>query len=116
MELIGVIKKILEPQSGISKATEKEWKKVNVIVSNNDGYEGAEQIFCFEIFGAEKVDKFIEYNKVGDNVNVAFNIRTNEYKGNYYTSLQAWMIKKVDVNAVVNESPMASVGSDDLPF
>ena len=30
--------------------------------------------------------------KVGDSVNVAFNLRGNEFKGKYYVNLQAWKI------------------------
>ena len=44
-------------ESGTSKDG-NEWKKVVFTIANNGGYQGAEQIFAFEIFGAEKVDKF----------------------------------------------------------
>ena len=44
-ELKGALKTILPVQSGTSKAG-KEWKKVNFIVANNDGYEGKEQEFA----------------------------------------------------------------------
>ena len=38
------------------------------VVSNNDGYEGAEKQYAFEIFeksDGEKIENFNKYNKVG---------------------------------------------------
>lgn len=90
-EIKGTIKTILEVESGTSKAG-KEWSKVTFVVANNEGYEGSEQIFAFDIFGAEKVEDFLKYNKVGREVEVSYNIRTNDYNGKYYTSLQAWKV------------------------
>jgi hypothetical protein len=111
MQVTGTIRTITEAQTGQSKDG-KEWKKITFVVSNNEGFEGAEQIFAFEIFGAEKVDNFLKYNKEGDTVDVDFNIRTNEYQGKYYTSLQAWKVFKAEGQA----QPQASDDEDDLLF
>ena len=91
LKITGKIKKILDPVTGESKDG-NQWKKVEFVVTNNEGYEVREQIFCFQIFGAERVDKFLEYNKVGNDVDVKFNIKVNEYKGKYYTNLDAWSV------------------------
>jgi hypothetical protein len=117
MQVTGTIRTITEAQTGQSKDG-KEWKKITFVVSNNDGFEGAEQIFAFEIFGAEKVDKFLQYNKEGDTVDVDFNIRTNEYQGKYYTSLQAWKVFKADGQTQAPQQADAPVidDEDDLPF
>ena len=117
----GTVKNFLEVQSGISKTTSKEWKKQTFIVSNNDGYEGAEQLYPFEVFGVDKVDNLTKYNNVGDLVEVSFRIGCNEWKNKYYTSLNAWRISKVDVNDIeVNEPTVVQPKSidepDDLPF
>ena len=56
-----------------------------------------------------KVDNFIKFNKVGQEVDVDFNVQTNEYKDKYYTSLQAWKIFKAEAKA-------SEVVEDDLPF
>jgi len=119
----GTIKVILDVQSGTAKATGNEWKKQNFVVSNNDGYEGREQIFCFEVFGAEKVENLTKYNNVGSEVEVSFNIKTNEYQGKYYTSLQAWKIQSMSSGNSTPESTnpaetfVAEVTDDsDLPF
>mgnify|MGYP006410112919 CR=1 FL=1 len=117
----GKIKSILPVVSGTSVAG-KEWKKQSFIVANNEGYEGKEQIFCFEVFGEEKVTILTKFQKVGDDVSVSFNIGCNEYnnpiKGlQYFTSLSAWRIEKVSNDASISDSPVISqADDDDLPF
>lgn len=103
----GTIKTVLPVESGTSQSG-KEWKKLNFVISNNGGYEGAEQIFAFEIFGTEKVENFEKYNKVGQEVEVSFNIRTNGWKGKYYTSLQAWKVmsgERVEQGTYTQQQP-----------
>lgn len=106
----GTVKELLEVQSGVAKSSGKEWKKQAFIVSNNEGYEGKEQIFAFEVFGADKVDNLTKYNKVGDKVEVSFNIQTNEYNGKYYTSLQSWKVSSATPQEIVEDDP------NPLPF
>ena len=109
-EAKGIIKTIGDVQQGTSKAG-KDWQKLTFTITNNDGYEGREQLYAFEIFGQEKVEKFLQYNKVGKEVDVSFSIQTNEWQGKYFTSLQAWKVFGVEseVKQPMNESP-------DLPF
>lgn len=64
--------------------------------------------------------------KVGDIVNVAFNLRGNEYNGKFYVNLQAWKIDYDNGSAQIakearqkTQEPVnagADVGEDDLPF
>lgn len=122
LTITGSIKTILPVEKGIAKSSGKEWQKQSFIVANNDGYEGREQIFCFEVFGEEKVSNLAKFQKEGDNVKVSFNISTNEWQGKYFTSLSAWRIEKVtDVvpqNAPtppINE-PLNNEEPDNLPF
>jgi hypothetical protein len=112
MQVTGTIRTMTGVQTGQTKDG-SEWKKITFVVSNNDGFEGAEQLFAFEIFGAEKVDNFLKYNKEGDTVDVDFNIRTNEYQGKYYTSLQAWKVFKAEATQAPQQ---ASDDDEDLPF
>lgn len=107
----GTIKEIKEKQSGTSQAG-KDWVKQTFVVSNNEGYEGREQIFAFELFGAEKVENFNKYNKVGQQVEVKFNIKCNEWQGKYYTTLEAWNV--FSVNEQVTEQ--VTEQENDLPF
>ena len=114
-ELKGTIKNVLPTEKGISKDG-KEWQKQLFVVANNDGYEGKEAIYCFEIFGEEKVQNFNKFNKVGDLVDVSFNISTNEWKGKYFTTLSAWKVFKADAGTTKPEK-VEEVGNDTgLPF
>jgi hypothetical protein len=115
MQVQGVISKVLEPVTGQTKDG-SEWKKLIFVVSNNEGHNNTEQLFAFEIFGAEKVDNFQKYNSVGSSVNVEFNIRTNEHQGKYYTSLQAWRVFAVDFGVVEQPTAAPIDEADDLPF
>lgn len=109
----GTIKTVLDVQSGIAKTSGNEWKKLTFVVANDEGYEGKEQIFAFEIFGEEKVENFQKYNKPGQKVEVSFNIGTNEYNSKYYTSLSAWKVMAESAN----DAPLTTeTKKDDLPF
>ena len=118
LKVTGKITKVLERQTGTSKDG-KEWQKQQFIVDNNAQYNN---IFCFEVFGAEKVEKFHKYNKVGDVVEVEFNVNTNEWQGKYFTSLSAWKITKAKADDVQNApfemtDDVNSVSDNDgLPF
>ena len=111
LELTGKIKSLLEVQGGTSKVG-KEWKKQNFTIVNNDGYEGAEQTYCFEVFGEEAVENLSKFNKEGDNVKVSFNIKCNEWKGKYFTGLSSWRIEKVEEGS----EPKQKEKVKDLPF
>jgi len=73
--------------------TSKE-KKVEFIVEEQvDNYP---QSVKFYIYGDEKVDKFKKYNKVGANVEISFNFKTNYVVATdtHYTSMEAWNVFK----------------------
>ena len=127
-KVTGKIKKVLDKQEGVSKA-KKEWVKQSFVVSNNDGYEGKEVLYCFEVFGSEKVDKFNQHQKVGDNVDVNFSISTNEWTDpktkevKYFTSLSAYGVFKVDSTSapapdykLVSADELNEDDSSGLPF
>jgi hypothetical protein len=123
LTITGSIKEFLPVERGIAKSSGKEWQKQFFIVANNDGYEGKEQIFCFEVFGEDKVTNLTKFQKEGDAVKVSFNIGTNEWNGKYFTSLSAWRIEKLDAipqQEINQDSQVATSISedepDDLPF
>jgi hypothetical protein len=113
MNVKGTITKILPEASGTSEAG-KPWKKIQFLLKTSEEYNN---LYCFEIFGEEKVDNFIKYNNEGQSVDVSFNVSTNEWKGKYYTSLSAWMIKSDGASSVTNDTPpIEEDENDDLPF
>lgn len=111
MKVTGKITKVLETQSGTSAAG-KDWQKLAFILQTTEDYNN---LYCFDVFGDEKVEQFLKYNRVGQDVDVSFNVQTNEYKGKYYTSLQAWKIFKAEAAVETTESTQDEA-ADDLPF
>lgn len=97
LEVTGRLKKFLESQTGVKKDGSGNWIKQSFLVETDAQYNN---LYCFEVFGDDKVQNLTKYQKEGDSVMVEFNVNTNEYNGNYYTTLAAWKISKQD-----NETP-----------
>ena len=124
MKTKGTIVKLLEKETGTSKAG-KDWVKQTLVIDTKEDYNN---IIAFEVFGTETVENLNKYNKVGQEVEVEFNIQSNEWKGKYYTSLQAWKISKTmeGVADQINKafppetfetvSKLDTEDKDDLPF
>ena len=110
MKVTGVIKEVGKVVTGISKA-DKPWKKVTFVVETSEEYNN---IYPLEVFGEEKVDNFLKFNKVGQSVDVDFNVSANEWKGKYFTTLSAWKIFKAE--EVKDLELVPTNEEDDLPF
>lgn len=50
----------------------------------------------FSIYGDEKVDKFVKYNKLNASVEVSFNFKTTEWNEKHFTSIEAWKVFKAE--------------------
>lgn len=107
----GRIKKIFDVQQGKS-SNGNEWKSVDFLVGETSG--DYPQSANFRLFGVEKVDNFMKYNKVGDDVEVSFNLKSREYEGRYFNSLDAWKVFKD--NAGSGGSKSNDDEENDLPF
>lgn len=91
LEVKGILKNILSEQRGQKKDGSGEWVKQSFLVETDAQYNN---LYCFEVFGEEKVKNLNENQSEGDTVTVEFNVNTNEHNGNYYTTLSAWKITK----------------------
>lgn len=109
MEVTGKITKILEKVTGEKKDGSGTWEKQSFVLETADQYNN---LYCFEIFGKEKVDQFNQYNKVGNEVKVDFNVNTNEWQGKYFTTLQAWKVFKADATNVPSFEPASEQQGD----
>ncbi len=115
LEVNGKIVKVLDVESGVSKAG-KEWKKQNFVIDTGDQYNPE---IAFSIFGEEKVENFAKFNKVGDEVKVCFNASSREHNGRYYHNLDAWRIEsnnQTSGQALTAEAEPQPIAEDDLPF
>jgi len=109
---------IKEVKKGMSAKTSKEWQSMTFICKNTEEWNNT---FAFEIFGAEKIENFMKFTKVGFFIDVDFNISCNEYKGNYFTKLSYWKsFKSEQGTATIAESEKFEEpevdNSEKLPF
>ena len=110
LKLTGTIKLIGEKQ-----VFESGFEKVEFVLTTNGQYPQDVKFECIK----EKADNLIKYNKPGDEVEVSFNVRGNEYNGNYYVNLQAWKVFKADQpssNPIPVPETTSTEAEDDLPF
>jgi len=89
LEMKGKLTKVLDLQSGTSKAG-KEWVKQSFVIDTGGQYNSE---VSFNLFGQDKV-QLLKDVTIGDEVTVLFNLSSREYKGNYYTSADAWKFKQ----------------------
>ncbi len=115
LQITGTIKVITEVQSGVSKSSGKEWKKLTFVIGTGGEYP---KDVSFTVFGNEKVDNFVKYNKVGQTVDVSFEPESREYKGKYYTDLTAWKVFTNKDGATASTEPATATTEDagNLPF
>lgn len=117
MEIKGTVETILDIEKGTSKAG-KEWQKQNFVINTGDQYN---PLVCFSAFGDDKLE-IIAKLKVGDDVNVHFNLSSREFNNKYYHDIQMW---KVDSDNGItndnsgfpaNEEPAQIEDEEEMPF
>lgn len=117
MKITGKITHIFEIKTGISKDG-KEWYSLEYRVQETSGEYP--QSAVLSIFGKDRVDNFLKYNKLNDVVNVEFNISNNEYHGKFYNRINSYRVEKVNENKEdIQNSETFEDGldfEDDLPF
>jgi len=112
MEIQGVVVSYTD-QSGVSRAG-KEYKKAELVIKNNEGYNDAEKFIAFSVFG-KSMSNF--NHAVGDLINVFFDIESREYKGRYYTEAKAYQFRRTsDKHLNEVQSKAAEQAGDDIPF
>jgi hypothetical protein len=79
-------------------------KSLTYRIDNGNEYNNVMQ---FELYKkaeyAEHIDNFVKFNKVGDQVEVEFSIRTREWEGKIYTNLSSWKVNKGEAKTVTEE-------------
>ena len=111
LKVSGKITKVLDVEKGVSKS-DKEWMKMSFVLDTGSQYNPE---IAFQLFGSEKIENFNKYNKVGDEVEVSFNVSSREYNGKYFHNIDAWKVFKGTKEAPQLNNSDAEDGSD-LPF
>jgi hypothetical protein len=121
LTLKGKLSKILESESGISKAG-NQWKKQDFVIETADQYP---KKVCFTLFN-DKVSMLTGFS-AGDEVEVSFDVESREYNNKYFHNLNAWKIERAgDKRAGGDFTPPVTAADvppepfdeqpDDLPF
>lgn len=115
-ELTGTVKHILDLQEFASGFTKREF-----VVEVPDG--NYPQMIKFET--VKDRTKLLDDVTIGDEVQVTFDIRGNEYKERFYVNLNAWKLAKTDSGSSSTAPGNSSLDrafdnepdeSDDIPF
>jgi len=112
LKINGKVKLIMEQQSWDSGFTKREF-----VITTNEQYPQDVKFECIK----DKISLLNDLSE-GDDVEVSFNVRGNEYNGKYFVNLQAWRLNKVGAQTNSNpsspEPDFEPVGDedDDLPF
>lgn len=89
MEIQGKIVHVLPLQSGVGKASGKEWKKQDYVLETLD-LQYPKKV-CFNLWG-DNIDKFALQE--GEEVTVQIDIESREYNGRWYTEVKAWRVDR----------------------
>jgi len=122
MELQGNVIQLLEEQTGDGR--NGKWRKREYVIETGGQYP---RKLCFNLWG-DKIDQFPM--KVGDAVNVFFDIESRDFNGRWYTDVKAWKVDQVSKSGGTSNSVQSSEsdfqsapdlnipppGEDDLPF
>ncbi len=103
MEIQGKIIQILPLQSGISKATGKEWKKQDYILETLDGQFPRK--ICFNLWG-DNIDKAAL--QLGEEITAQIDLESREFNGRWYTDVKAWRIDRGLVSLAAPTAPQMS--------
>jgi hypothetical protein len=108
MEVQGIVVAYTD-QSGVTKAG-KEFKKAQLVIKNNEGYNDAEKFIAFSVFG-KSMSNF--NHKEGDRINVYFDIESREYNGRYYTEAKAYQFRRTSESSPALNGDMANQFNED---
>lgn len=89
MEIQGKIIEVLPLQSGVGKASGKEWKKQEYILETLDAQFPKK--ICFNLWG-DNVDRV--GLQVGEDVTVQIDLESREFNGRWYTDVRAWRVDR----------------------
>ncbi len=106
MDLQGKIIAALPEKSGVS--ARGEWKAQDFVVETHDTYP---RKMVFSVFGADRLQRF--NIRVGQEVNVSFDIDAHEYNGRWYNSVRAFDVRLVDPSGVSDGVPPVALQNPD---
>ena len=108
LSLKGKLTRILDPESGVSRAG-NAWKKQDFVIETAETYP---KKVCFTLFN-DKV-ALLEGLKTGADLEVSFDVESREFNNKYYHNLNAWKITKAAESGGADNYPPPYT-ADDIP-
>lgn len=111
MNIKGKVKAVLPLQSGTSKSG-NAWQKQEFVIETEGNYP---KNIAFTLFG----DKVEQCPKIGEVVDVHFEVSSREFNGKYFHDIQAWKIERPQANTQATTSQPQTSPSyqlQDAPF
>jgi len=110
MEVTGKLVKVLELETGVSKAG-KEWKKQSIVIDTGGDFNNE---VCVSAFG-DKLEKMHKL-EVGMDVSVLCNVYSREYNGRYFHNIDGYFFTNQS-NASINGVEITEEDFEkDMPF
>lgn len=103
LEIQGRVKLLMDKQTFNSGFEKREF-----VVTTQEQYPQDVKFECIK----DKI-AMLDALQPGEEVNVSFNVRGNEYQGRYFVNLQAWKIDKVSQQAAPGKAPTQPI--DNIP-
>ena len=100
MDISGKIIQLLPAQTGNGK--NGQWKKQEFILETGDTYP---KKVCIAVWG-DKID--MASFKIGDALDVSFDVESREYNGKWYTDVKAWKVNSARQKEGGRTAPAAS--------
>lgn len=113
MEIKGTVIKVLPIESGVSKSTNKEWKRATIVVQYGEG-QYPKNVAVSNMKNAEEFASL----KEGEVVNLHIDVDSREFNGRWYTSVNCWKWESLSKpeSVQITDEPVKEVSGDDLPF
>ena len=92
MEITGKIIAVLPPKQGVSQSTGNAWMCQDYVLETQEMHP---KKVCFNVFGAEKIQKM--NIQLGETLTVSLEINANEYQGKWYNQVRGWKVVRVSV-------------------
>ncbi len=106
MEVTGKLVKVLDLETGTSKAG-KEWKKQSILIDTGGDFNNE---ICVSAFG-DKLEQMLKL-EVGMEVSVLCNVYSREYNGRYFHNIDGYFF----TNQSNKSSDKIQNGEEDMPF
>ena len=108
MEVTGKLVKILELETGVSKAG-KEWKKQSILIDTGGDFNNE---ICVSAFG-DKVGQMLKL-EIGMEVSVLCNVYSREYNGRYFHNIDGYFFTNQSNKS--SDKIQNGEAEEDMPF